>query len=1111
MSASIFNGDSVKILKSKLKFKGGQTVEHTPNGLKVTEIDGTPTEINNSKTSSVYKLFNADSDQVSNWTVVNGTLTLPTVAPHSGTASYSFASAVGGSVKRTITLPNRSKSRENSLSMTYEMDVIGGEVAIFDVANSAELARLKLDVTSTVSKLNLPYQVPSTATDIEVRIENTHASNIPVIKFDDLEFNDDPFVYKNLLIEENIYLSGWLSGTTGGVKYKTIEQNTGGNLISLDNTGSFTKITAVKAGNYIVTGNEYTSSGGSYFEIDVLNNLDSIIRIHNNTTSSHNFGSFTWKANVGDYLKVFTNKTISDNTSFSLSVKAQAEAEHLLTPVKTADSVGAIIPFANITTPKGFLYCDGTSYLRSDYTELFAAIGTAYGSADATHFNVPDLRGMFLRGQNDGSGVDPDALSRTALNVGGNTGDLVGSSQADGNKTHNHFMGALFTRGTPAAGQTALEGVGGRYDGHSTSFSGGNEARPKNVYVRYYIRFQNSGALLTAIPTSLTKASGVGSSAIYKVLDAESGTSDFINSGSGSIALEAANPHKGTQSYKFIPVAQLDKVTATVQLENRNKGRENSVSLTYEATGIGCDAVVYDSTNSIELERLPLPATTQIEKVNIPFFVKSTMNQVQFYIENSDAINHPTVTFDNVEFSDDPFVYKNLVNGQMFRLATSVANLTTVTGDIRLGTPANLVETGDNILVYTDSDGRFTATKDCKVSLSISGYMEAVGRSLRIFRGTGLIASSQQAGLNYDTTTSITLNLVSGEYVKFNVAGTLLGTVYVVVTAQAESAHVITPIKSNMTDWIDFPFSITGATTNPTTGTVDYAIARYRRVGQNMELQYGFRQTTIGTSGAGIYSFDLPTGLVIDTSKLNTTNDNWGAGAVGSASIYSSTDGYSLGIVRVSSIHNTGVYISVENAAGTRDDISSAFLGMNSGADVRYSFTASIPIVGWTSDAIAMGALPVKRVAVAKWNPPATGRIAVGTTPLTISIDSLFGDTSFLSLNTNQITLEKGTYNVSWVLSTFSVASLGSFITYIYNVTDSLDMVDTYSPFLAGDGVNNASMRSKGESVITLSKRTTIELRGVRNTTGGTLYMGDNFSTTLKFNVNLLFKLEKIK
>lgn len=54
---------------------------------------------------------------------------------------------------------------------------------------------------------------------------------------------------------------------------------------------------------------------------------------------------------------------------------------------------GVMFRFAGSVCPSGFLFCDGSSLLRTDYPALFAAIGTTYGAADATHFYLPDNQG----------------------------------------------------------------------------------------------------------------------------------------------------------------------------------------------------------------------------------------------------------------------------------------------------------------------------------------------------------------------------------------------------------------------------------------------------------------------------------------------------------------------------------------------------------------------------------------------------------------------------------------------------------------------------------------------------------------------------------------------
>jgi phage-related tail fiber protein len=69
---------------------------------------------------------------------------------------------------------------------------------------------------------------------------------------------------------------------------------------------------------------------------------------------------------------------------------------------------GTVIWVATITAPVGYLSADGTAVSRSTYAGLFSAIGVTFGAGDgSTTFNVPDLRGEFIRGWDNGRGVDP--------------------------------------------------------------------------------------------------------------------------------------------------------------------------------------------------------------------------------------------------------------------------------------------------------------------------------------------------------------------------------------------------------------------------------------------------------------------------------------------------------------------------------------------------------------------------------------------------------------------------------------------------------------------------------------------------------------------------------
>lgn len=86
---------------------------------------------------------------------------------------------------------------------------------------------------------------------------------------------------------------------------------------------------------------------------------------------------------------------------------------------------GAVIHFARDSAPTGWLKCNGAAVARTTYAALFAAIGTTWGAGDGVStFNLPDLRGEFIRGWDDGRGVD--------------SGRAFASFQDQGVVSHNH-------------------------------------------------------------------------------------------------------------------------------------------------------------------------------------------------------------------------------------------------------------------------------------------------------------------------------------------------------------------------------------------------------------------------------------------------------------------------------------------------------------------------------------------------------------------------------------------------------------------------------------------------------------------------------------------------
>lgn len=132
---------------------------------------------------------------------------------------------------------------------------------------------------------------------------------------------------------------------------------------------------------------------------------------------------------------------------------------------------GSVLWFTANAPPTGYLKANGAAISRTTYAALFAAIGTTFGVGDgSTTFNVPDLRGEFVRALDDGRGVD--------------SGRAIGTAQGDEIKSHSHTipLAALAV----ASGGNSGAGAG---SGYSTAVTGGIETRPRNIALLACIKF----------------------------------------------------------------------------------------------------------------------------------------------------------------------------------------------------------------------------------------------------------------------------------------------------------------------------------------------------------------------------------------------------------------------------------------------------------------------------------------------------------------------------------------------------------------------------------------------------------------------------------------------
>jgi microcystin-dependent protein len=132
---------------------------------------------------------------------------------------------------------------------------------------------------------------------------------------------------------------------------------------------------------------------------------------------------------------------------------------------------GKVDFFALNTAPAGYLKANGAAVSRTIYAALFAAIGTVFGTGDgSTTFNLPDLRGEFVRGLDDGRGVDSDRAIGTAqldamqghihgVRTDGGQGSVNGAQNlpSSSGTVNNCFTDSPESDGTNGVPRTAAE------------------------------------------------------------------------------------------------------------------------------------------------------------------------------------------------------------------------------------------------------------------------------------------------------------------------------------------------------------------------------------------------------------------------------------------------------------------------------------------------------------------------------------------------------------------------------------------------------------------------------------------------------------------------------
>lgn len=168
---------------------------------------------------------------------------------------------------------------------------------------------------------------------------------------------------------------------------------------------------------------------------------------------------------------------------------------------------GRVFAYAGTDEPIGALLCDGRAVSRTTYWELFAAIGTTYGSGDGSStFNLPNIESRTIIGESDsytlGSTGGEESVSLTAEQNGSHTHAQLGVNahepnsttlnltlQGDGNMVLYQYGGVLWNTGTSSAAEKTNRTVDIGQDGTTGSSGSGvphNNMQPY-IVMRYFI------------------------------------------------------------------------------------------------------------------------------------------------------------------------------------------------------------------------------------------------------------------------------------------------------------------------------------------------------------------------------------------------------------------------------------------------------------------------------------------------------------------------------------------------------------------------------------------------------------------------------------------------
>lgn len=227
---------------------------------------------------------------------------------------------------------------------------------------------------------------------------------------------------------------------------------TEGELNIIDGSTTATSVTLVDADTVVI------NDGGTMVQValtDLITYINASMTLRDDVVTT---------ASLGD--DVVDTANIADGAITNDKIAAGAiSASKISADVSFAS--GMVMPYAGLTAPTGWLLAYGQEVSRTTYADLYAAIGTTYGVGDGTTtFNLPDLRGRVVAGQDDMGGT---SANRMTSGEGGINGDTLGASGGNDSVTLTGAQSGIASHSHSSSTVKTLEYSSSSFSGSDTS------------------------------------------------------------------------------------------------------------------------------------------------------------------------------------------------------------------------------------------------------------------------------------------------------------------------------------------------------------------------------------------------------------------------------------------------------------------------------------------------------------------------------------------------------------------------------------------------------------------------------------------------------------------